>query len=43
MLMISLQIKKFKPKMVAIKDASKLADLKELIKGVEQKPEILVG
>jgi 1-deoxy-D-xylulose-5-phosphate reductoisomerase len=29
--------------MVAIKDASKVAQLKELIKDVPQQPEILVG
>mmetsp|Transcript_7769 Transcript_7769/g.19275 ORF Transcript_7769/g.19275 Transcript_7769/m.19275 type:complete len:453 (-) Transcript_7769:278-1636(-) len=37
------QIKKFKPKMVAIRDASKLSELKEMIKGVSPQPEILVG
>lgn len=29
--------------MVAIRDASKLEELKEAIKGVERQPEILVG
>lgn len=38
-----LQIRKFQPKMVAIKDASKVKQLQELIKDVPQQPEILVG
>uniref|UniRef100_A0A7R9Z4I5 1-deoxy-D-xylulose-5-phosphate reductoisomerase n=1 Tax=Chlamydomonas euryale TaxID=1486919 RepID=A0A7R9Z4I5_9CHLO len=37
------QVHKFKPKMVALKDASKLADFKDLIKGAPVQPEILVG
>lgn len=37
------QIRQFKPKLVAIKDSSKVAELKELIKDVAQQPEILVG
>lgn len=37
------QIKQFKPKMVALKNASKLNDLKELIKDAEVQPELLVG
>ncbi|GMH42809.1 hypothetical protein BSKO_10728 [Bryopsis sp. KO-2023] len=37
------QIKQFKPKMVAIRDASKLDELKELISDVQPQPEILVG
>lgn len=39
----SMQIRQFKPKMVALKDGSKLALLKELIKDVQEQPEILVG
>ncbi len=38
-----MQIRQFQPKLVAIKDASKVAQLKELIKDVPQQPEILVG
>lgn len=38
-----MQIRQFKPKMVAIRDASKVAELKEAIRDVEQQPEILVG
>jgi len=38
-----LQIRQFQPKLVAIKDASKVAELKELIKDVPQQPEILVS
>ncbi|KAK9905795.1 hypothetical protein WJX75_006416 [Coccomyxa subellipsoidea] len=37
------QIREFQPKLVAIRDASKVAELKEAIRGVERKPEILVG
>jgi 1-deoxy-D-xylulose-5-phosphate reductoisomerase len=37
------QIKQFKPQMVAINDASKLDELKDLIKDAGYKPEILVG
>ncbi|GBF99000.1 1-deoxy-D-xylulose 5-phosphate reductoisomerase [Raphidocelis subcapitata] len=37
------QVRKFQPKMVAIRDPSKVPLLKELIKGVPQQPEILVG
>lgn len=37
------QIRKFQPKMVAIKDAGKVKQLQELIKDVDQQPEILVG
>lgn len=37
------QIRRFKPKMVAIRDASKVNSLKELIKDVHPQPEILVG
>jgi 1-deoxy-D-xylulose-5-phosphate reductoisomerase len=37
------QIREFKPKLVAIRDASKLAELKEAIKDVKPQPEILVG
>ena len=38
-----LQIRKFQPKLVAIKDAGKVKQLQELIKDVPQQPEILVG
>ena len=37
------QIRQFQPKLVAIKDASRVKDLQELIKDVPQQPEILVG
>jgi 1-deoxy-D-xylulose-5-phosphate reductoisomerase len=37
------QIRQFKPKLVAIKDASKVKQLQELIKDVSPQPEILVG
>lgn len=37
------QIRQFQPKMVAIRDASQLPLLKELIKDVPLQPEILVG
>eukprot|EP00891_Asterochloris_glomerata_P005010 jgi/Astpho2/5010/Aster-05944 len=37
------QIRQFQPKLVAIKDAGRVKDLKELIKDVPQQPEILVG
>jgi 1-deoxy-D-xylulose-5-phosphate reductoisomerase len=41
--LLAKQIRQFKPKMVAIKDASKVNELKEAIKDVDQQPEILVG
>jgi 1-deoxy-D-xylulose 5-phosphate reductoisomerase len=37
------QIREFKPKLVAIRDAAKLGELKEAIKDVQTQPEILVG
>lgn len=37
------QVRQFQPKMVAIRDASKVSELKALIKDVPQQPEILVG
>ena len=37
------KIRQFKPKLVAIRDGSKVAQLKELIRGVSPQPEILVG
>lgn len=37
------QVRQFQPKMVAIKDAAKVKELKELIKDVPLQPEILVG
>lgn len=37
------QVRKFKPKMVAIRDAGKVKQLQELIKDVDQQPDILVG
>ncbi|KAG2433846.1 hypothetical protein HXX76_008202, partial [Chlamydomonas incerta] len=37
------QIRKFKPEMVAVKDASKIAELKEAIKDVSPQPVILAG
>ena len=37
------QVREFQPQMVAIRDASKVAELKEAIKGVDRQPEILVG
>jgi 1-deoxy-D-xylulose-5-phosphate reductoisomerase len=36
-------VRQFKPKMVAIRDASKVKQLQELIKDVSPQPEILVG
>ncbi len=38
-----MQVREFQPKMVAIRDASKLEELKEAIKDVPTQPEILVG
>jgi 1-deoxy-D-xylulose-5-phosphate reductoisomerase len=38
-----LQIRQFRPKMVAIRDASKVGALKEAIRDVQPQPEILVG
>ncbi len=40
---IAAQIREFQPKMVAIRDASKVEELKEAIRGVDRQPEILVG
>jgi 1-deoxy-D-xylulose 5-phosphate reductoisomerase len=40
---IHTQIRQFQPKLVAIKDSSKVAELKELIKDVPRQPEILVS
>ncbi|CAK0783147.1 hypothetical protein CVIRNUC_006343 [Coccomyxa viridis] len=37
------QVREFQPKMVAIRDASRVEELKEAIKGVDRQPEILVG
>ena len=37
------QVRKFRPKVVAIRDASKVAELREAIKGVDPQPEILTG
>ena len=37
------QIREFQPKLVAIRDASKVAELKEAIRDVPRQPEILVG
>nr|ACT21081.1 1-deoxy-D-xylulose 5-phosphate reductoisomerase [Dunaliella salina] len=41
--LLAKQIRQFQPKLVAIKDASEVPLLKELIKDVPQQPEILVG
>lgn len=38
-----MQVREFKPKLVAIRDASKLQQFKEAIKDVKPQPEILVG
>ena len=38
-----LQVREFQPKMVAIRDSSKVEELKEAIKDVPTQPEILVG
>ena len=38
-----MQVREFQPKMVAIRAASKLEELKEAIKDVPTQPEILVG
>jgi hypothetical protein len=43
MLLFLHQVRQFKPKMVAIRDASKVKQLQELIKDVSPQPEILVG
>ena len=40
---LTAQVREFKPKMVAIRDASKVEELKEAIKGGDRQPEILVG
>ena len=37
------QIREFKPQLVAIKDASKVNALRELIKDVQPQPEIMTG
>lgn len=37
------QIRKFQPSLVSLNDASKVAQLKELIKDVEKQPEIMTG
>ena len=37
------QVRKFRPKVVAIRDASRVAELKEAIRGVDPQPEILTG
>lgn len=41
--LLAQQVRQFKPKMVAIRDAAKVPLLKELIKDVSPQPEILVG
>lgn len=41
--LLAKQVKQFKPKMVAIKDASKVKELKEALSGLDYTPEILVG
>lgn len=41
--LLAKQIRDFSPKLVAVKDASKLPLLKELIKDLPQQPEILTG
>nr|AEY80027.1 1-deoxy-D-xylulose 5-phosphate reductoisomerase [Haematococcus lacustris] len=41
--LLAKQVRQFKPKMVAIKDGSKLAALKEAIKDLPEQPELLVG
>lgn len=41
--LLAQQVRQFKPKMVAIRDASKVKQLQELIKDVSPQPEILVG
>lgn len=43
LLLLLPQVRQFKPRVVAIRDASKVAALKELIKDVNPQPEILVG
>jgi 1-deoxy-D-xylulose-5-phosphate reductoisomerase len=37
------QVREFKPSMVAIRDDSMVAELKELIKDVHPQPEIMTG
>ena len=39
----SAQVRKFKPEMVAIRDASKIPELKEAIKDLAHQPVILAG
>ena len=41
--LLAQQVRQFKPSLVAIRDASKVAELKELIKDVSPQPEIMVG
>jgi 1-deoxy-D-xylulose-5-phosphate reductoisomerase len=41
--LLAQQVRQFRPKMVAIKDASKVAQLRELIADVPEQPEILTG
>eukprot|EP00882_Tetradesmus_deserticola_P014851 GHRQ01015804.1.p1 GENE.GHRQ01015804.1~~GHRQ01015804.1.p1 ORF type:complete len:440 (+),score=184.76 GHRQ01015804.1:98-1417(+) len=41
--LLAQQVRQFKPKLVAIRDASKVQQLQELIKDVSPQPEILIG
>ena len=43
LIIVAAQVREFQPQMVAIRDASKVEELKEAIKGVDRQPEILVG
>ena len=38
-----MQVREFKPSLVAIRDAAMVPELKELIKDVEPQPEIMTG
>ena len=41
--LLAQQVRQFRPSLVAIRDASKVSQLKELIKDVHPQPEIMVG
>lgn len=43
MVWLASQVRQFQPSLVAIKDESKVAEFRELIKDMAVKPEIMVG
>ncbi len=43
MQLLAQQVRQFQPALVAIRDASKLAELRELLRDAPRQPEILVG